>query len=88
MFGPFRSWMLVLVEGLFRVAGYMRIERTIFIVPYEFDADKQVAFLVNCYVVVLFQGRDEMVGVYVAVVLDAKVINYQSECDWAPYVSP
>ena len=51
---------------MFCEARYVRVERALVVVPFQFDAYKQFAFPVDCDFVILFQGGDEMIGVDVA----------------------
>ena len=45
------------------------------VVPLVVDPYVQVTFLVDCYVVVLFDGVDQVIFVVLAFVLDAKIFN-------------
>ena len=58
------------------------------VVPLEVDPRVQVAFIVVCYVVVLFDGIEQVIDVALAYVLDAKIVNYNGEHNWSPLVAP
>ena len=78
--------MVVLVEGSLGEAGYVGVKGAVGIVPLQLDAYKELTFPVNCYVVILFEGGDEVVCVHVADELDAKVIDDKSKGDWLPSI--
>ena len=65
------------MKGMPGERWYVRVERAFFIVPLEFDSDKEFTFPVYCYVVIFFQCVYEMVGVTVALELDSKIFNYK-----------
>ena len=54
----------------------------------ELDACVKVAFLVDCYFLVVTKLVEEVVSVAFADVFDAKIIHYEGEDDWSPLVSP
>ena len=58
------------------------------LVPLEVDPRVQGAFLVDCYVAVLFDGVEQVIGVALSYVLDAKIVNYKGEHNWPPLVAP
>ena len=66
----------------FKVAG------ALVVVPLEFDPCVQVAFLVDCYAVVLFDGVEQVIGVALAYILNAKIIRFKDENYWLPLVAP
>ena len=88
MLWSFGCWVLVFVEGSLCEARNVGIECAVFVVPLEFDTHEEFSFPINRYIVVLFEGRYEMVGMAVASELDAKVIYDQGKGDRAPYVPP
>ena len=56
--------------------------------PLEVDPRIQVAFIVYCYVVVLFDGVEQVIGVALSYVLDVKIVEYKGENDCPPLVAP
>ena len=88
MLWPFGCWVLVFVEGSLCEARNVGIECAVFVVPLEFDSQEELSFPIDGYIIVLFQGGDEMVGVYVALVFGSKVIYNEGKSDWTPNVSP
>ena len=58
------------------------------VVPLEVDTHVKVAFIAEYYVVVIFYGMDQVIGVALAYILDAEIINYKDEHGWLPLVAP
>ena len=59
------------------------------IVPFEVDATEVFAFRVNVNLLKMApEALDQMVGMLLANVFDAKVIDDEAEADWAPFVAP
>ena len=57
-------------------------------VPLDVDARDLVAHHVGLDLVVFFQEREEMIEMFYAKVLNAKVVNNEAKLDRAPLVSP
>ena len=68
--------MLEFVECSICVAWYVSVESAILVVTLELDAHVQFPFPIDGYVVVLFQGVDQVIGVHIACELNSKIIHY------------
>jgi len=66
----------------------MGVECSVFVVPFQFNADKQFAFPVDCHFIVFGQCLDQMICVDVATYFYAKVIDYEGKGDGSPNMSP
>ena len=75
-----------LVEGFWHVVWNVCVKGVLVIVPLELDAHTQLSFPINCDVVVLLEGFDEMFGVCVTCELYANIINNKSKGDRTPHV--
>ena len=58
------------------------------VVPFQFDACVEVAFLVDRHFVVVLKRIEEVVGVALNYVFNAKTVHYYHEDDWPLLVSP
>ena len=58
------------------------------VVPFQFNARKLVAFPINGNFVVFLEDLEEVIGMLLANILNAKVVHYQEKFDWAPLVAP
>ena len=58
------------------------------VVPGQLDADVLFSLPVGLDVVVGADGVDKMLGMLPPDILDSKVIDYQCELDWSPFVEP
>ena len=45
-------------------------------VQLEIDSSIEVAFFIDCYFIVLFEGVDKMIGMALAYIFDTEVINF------------
>ena len=80
--------MVKLGAQLGNAAFHRESEGVFVVVALPFDTCVQVTFLVDCYVVVLFYGVEQLIFVAHAFVLDAKLVNYKGEHNWPPLVAP
>ncbi len=58
------------------------------VVPFNIDAGKLFAFPVIRHLIVLIEDAQEVVGVFVSNIFDAKVVNNEDKLDGAPCVAP
>jgi hypothetical protein len=58
------------------------------IVPVECEAKVSSAFLINVNLIVLLEYAGKMFNVFLVDVLHSKVVDNESEADWAPIVMP
>ena len=58
------------------------------IVSFEVDSSIEVAFLIDCYFRVFFEGVEKMISVAHDYIFDADIINYEVKKDRLPFVAP
>ena len=49
------------------------------IVLFDVDSCIKVAWFIECYFIVLFEGVEQMIGVALAYIFGAKIINYEGK---------
>ena len=80
--------MIELDEGFLDVVWHGEVDLSLGIVPVELDSDVAFTFPVFRYGVVLFQNVHKMSGICAAFVLDAKIVDDESELNWSRLVHP
>ena len=73
-------------KGFLDVAGHRIVDSAGFVIPLESEATVQGAGPIGGDDVQLLQGVDQMLGMFAAGILDAKVIDNQGESDWSGFV--
>ena len=66
-------------EGFGDIIRHGEINSSVCVIPIQVDATEDFAATVDCYVVVLFEAVDEVLGVGLANDFDTKVINNEIE---------
>ena len=70
--------MLVFDEELTDVSFHCEVTRSFCVVPVDINACKFGPRPVRCYFIVLFKGCEQVLGMVLVHVLDAKVVNNES----------
>ena len=85
----FGCGMLKLVEGVVDVAGHTEIACAIEIIPVEVDATEAFAGPVDVdFFVMVAEALDEVVSMFSAHIIYAKIVDDEAECDRSPLMAP
>ena len=60
----------------------MHVKCSLFVVPFDLDSDKELAFPVHRDLIIFLKRADKVVGMHIAYYLDSKFIYHKYECDW------
>ena len=58
------------------------------VVLFKFDPLVEVAYIINCHFIVVFECIEKGIGVVLTYVFNAKIVNYQCKDVWLPLVPP
>ena len=81
MLWAFERWILEFVKGYLEIFGHGGIAGACGIVPVNVDSAEEGTGPVDGYGIQFLEGLDEVVGVFLANVLEPKVINDEGEND-------
>ena len=83
-----RHGVAVLSEEFADVALHGKAASTFCIVPFEVYACELFTFPIFRDFVVFLEDIAKVVGMAFSYIFDSKIINYEGEEDWAPFVEP
>ena len=84
----FRAFTVESGEGIGDVIGHGEMDFALGVIPVERESEVTFAFPVFSDVVMLFNGVDEMIGVFFADVFHSEIVDNEGERDRSPIVRP